>query len=228
MQVNEIFLSIQGEAKEIGLPTVFVRFVGCNLRCVYCDTSYAYEGGINMTPKEIYNKVVSTSKGYKRVCLTGGEPLIQPKKDLKELISSLIEGGYYISIETNGSIDLKYFTELETPYGVKAVDSFVVDYKSKSSGMEEKMLLNNITMLSQKDQVKFVIGDKVDFDSAITLIKKWKKELIVSGLPSFIFSPVWEKVKPEDLVKWILDTGIDIRMQVQLHKIIWGAVRKGV
>lgn len=210
MKVNEIFLSIQGESMSSGFPTVFVRFTGCNLRCSYCDTAYAYEKGEDMTVHEILEKIRRFS--CKRVCLTGGEPLLQPE------ISSLLEllQDYRVSIETNGSIDLG-------KYSLKSSNhTFVMDMKTPSSGCSEQMIFDNFDVLGERDEIKFVIGDNRDYEwSKEVIAKRYKKGIIT-------FSPVFGKMDYEYLVKRILEDRLDVRFQLQLHKIIWGPDKTGV
>ncbi|AEV69781.1 radical SAM protein [Acetivibrio clariflavus] len=209
MLVNEIFLSIQGESLSTGFPTVFVRFTGCNLRCSYCDTTYAYEEGESMSPSEIFERIKALD--YKRVCITGGEPLLQ--KDLKELLELL--RGYTVTIETNGAVSIE---------NVKLGEghTWVMDMKTPSSGCSEKMVLDNLKFLRDEDEIKFVIGDRKDYE--------WAKEIIRNHYTkgTISFSPVYGKMDYEELVNWILSDRLEVRFQIQLHKVIWGADRTGV
>jgi len=209
MLVNEIFLSIQGESLSAGFPTIFVRFTGCNLRCSYCDTTYAYEEGIEMSPQEVFEKIKALY--YKRVCITGGEPLLQ--KELKELLDLL--DGYTVTIETNGAVLIENVILGEG-------HSWVMDMKAPSSGCSEKMVLDNLKYLRNKDEIKFVIGDRKDYE--------WAKEIIKNHYTkgTITFSPVYGKMDYEELVNWILSDKLDVRFQLQLHKVIWGADRTGV
>lgn len=209
MQVNEIFLSIQGESSSIGLPTVFVRFTGCNLRCSYCDTKYAYNEGCDMTIDQILNEIENF--GYKRVCLTGGEPLLQ--KDIQSLINRLSD--YEVSIETNGSIDLSKFKLYHN-------HRFVMDIKLQTSGCYDKMNFNNFDYLTSRDEVKFVIGTRDDYERACDVIAKYHK------LGNLIMSPVFNSVEYSDLVQWILQDKLNVRFQLQIHKIIWDKNKRGV
>ena len=209
MKVNEIFLSIQGEGINTGYPTVFVRFTGCNLRCSYCDTKYAYNDGVEMSLDEIISKIQVFP--YERVCVTGGEPLLQP--DLNDLLERLSD--YEVSIETNGSLDISKITVGEKHH-------FVMDLKCPSSGFSEKMLFSNYDILSQKDEVKIVVGSKEDYIWAKSILQKVYKKGIIS------FSPVWGKLNPSQLATWIIDDRIDARFQIQLHKVIWGEGKRGV
>lgn len=209
MLVNEMFLSIQGESMSAGFPTIFVRFTGCNLRCHYCDTTYAYEDGKERSPKEVYEEVKKLH--YKRVCLTGGEPLLQ--KELMELLG-LLEG-YTITIETNGAVSLKDIALSEG-------HSWVMDMKAPSSGCSDYMLVDNFKFLRDKDEIKFVIGDRNDYDWAKDIIKNNYSKGVIT------FSPVYGKIEYEDMVNWILTDRLDVRFQLQLHKIIWGVDKTGV
>ncbi len=207
--VNEIFLSIQGESLSAGFPTIFVRFTGCNLRCSYCDTRYAYNTGVKMSPESIFNDV--QKHYYKRVCLTGGEPLLQ--KDLPELLKLLLD--YEVSIETNGSIDIS---------DIKLIDNhhFVMDMKVPSSEVSEKMLFKNFNFLRDFDEIKFVIGSRSDYEWAREVIKDYYKKGIIT------FSPIFGSVEYRNIVDWILEDKLDVRFQLQLHKIIWDPEKRGV
>lgn len=209
MKVNEIFLSIQGESSSIGKPTIFVRFTGCNLRCSYCDTKYAYSEGIEMTIPEIMAKI--DSFGYKRVCLTGGEPLLQ--KGVQELLDNLKD--YEVSIETNGSIDLSKFI-------LSNNQRFVMDIKLKASECFEKMNLDNIKYLTDKDEIKFVVSNREDYELAKDVIAKYHKK------GDIIISPVFDEIEYKDLVEWILEDKLNARFQLQIHKIIWDKNKRGV
>ena len=209
MKVNEIFLSIQGESLSVGLPTVFVRFTRCNLRCSYCDTKYAYEEGEDMSVDDILNKIKEF--GYKRVCLTGAEPLLQ--KDIQVLIDKLSD--YEVSIETNGSIDLKDVVIGEN-------HRFVMDIKLKSSGCYEKMNFNNFEYLNKNDEIKFVISNRTDYEMAKKVINKYYK------MGNILMSPVFETIEYKSLVEWILEDKLNVRFQLQIHKIIWDKNKRGV
>lgn len=209
MKVNEIFLSIQGESSSIGKPTIFVRFTGCNLRCSYCDTKYAYSEGIDMSIPKIMEKIKSFS--YKRICLTGGEPLLQD--DIQELIDNLKD--YEVSIETNGSIDLSKFRIYEN-------HRFVMDIKLQASECFEKMNLGNFNYLMPKDEIKFVISNRQDYNQAKDIIAKYYKQ------GNMIMSPVFNEIEYKDIVEWILEDKLDVRFQLQIHKIIWDKNKRGV
>ncbi|RCX20206.1 7-carboxy-7-deazaguanine synthase [Anaerobacterium chartisolvens] len=209
MKVNEIFLSIQGEGLSSGFPTVFVRFAGCNLRCRYCDTVYAYYEGEEMTCPEIFN--IIQKYGYKRVCLTGGEPLLQDGLD--ELLGLL--KGYAVTIETNGSVRINKITMIEG-------HSFVMDMKAPSSGHDNDMLMENFDCLRENDEIKFVIGSRQDYEWAKSIIDSYHSK------GSITFSPVYGTVSYQIIVDWILKDRLDVRFQLQLHKLIWDPSVRGV
>ncbi len=210
MKVNEIFLSIQGESLSSGFPTVFVRFTGCNLRCSYCDTIYAYEDGKERTPSEVFDQI--RKYFYKRVCLTGGEPLLQ--RDIRVLLKLLND--YTVTIETNGSIDLRQIEMKNCRH------SFVMDMKTPSSNCSDKMLPGNFDVLKDRDEIKFVIGDIDDYNWSKDVIQRYYKKGIIT------FSPIFGKMDYKDIIKKILDDKLDVRFQLQLHKIIWGPCQMGV
>jgi 7-carboxy-7-deazaguanine synthase len=209
MKVNEIFLSIQGEGVYTGFPTIFVRFGGCNLRCCYCDTTYAYDEGVEMSPLQILDEI--KKHFYKRVCLTGGEPLLQ--SDLNVLLNLLYD--YSVSIETNGSLLLDSIQRQEG-------HSFVMDMKCPSSGCSDKMRFDNFAVLTDKDEIKFVVGSREDYEWAKNIIGSYYKKGIVT------FSPVFGTVQYKDIVEWILTDKLDVRFQMQLHKLIWAPDKRGV
>lgn len=208
MRICEIFNSIQGEGLTMGAPTVFVRTVGCNLRCRWCDTGYSFEGGTEMTVDEVVDEVGDAF----RVCLTGGEPMLQP--DAVELIGRLVDKGIQVVLETNGSVDLS-----EVPRDPLVMIS--MDIKCPSSGMTDRMLLSNLDLLSGKDQLKFVIEDQRDLDFAVGFVREHRPDT------NIIFGPVGGTERLEWLVEGVLREHLDIRVLPQLHKIIWGD-RKGV
>ena len=210
--VNEIFHSIQGESTYSGRPCIFVRLTGCNLRCSYCDTRYAYEEGVRMEISEIIDRVA----GYKcpLIEITGGEPLLQSETPL--LIYRLIENGYEVMMETNGSLD------------ISSVDGRcikIVDIKCPTSSESDKNDLENLKRLNPKDQVKFVIGSRKDYEYAKETI-----ELIHPGFPmdQILFSPVSGEMAPAKLAEWMLEDSLNVRLHLQLHKIIWPSKEKGV
>lgn len=212
MKINEIFFSIQGESSSAGLPTVFIRTTGCNLRCDYCDTTYAYEEGEEMSPQEIL-KIVS---GFpcRRVCLTGGEPLTQRTEELQMLVDLL--SGWEVSVETNGSLPLDLIE-------LRPGQRWVMDVKCPSSGHTGSTVISNLNKLRPVDEVKFVIGDMTDYQWAVSFIKQ--NGLI--GRVQILLSPVHGVLDPALLAEWMLADGLDCRLQMQLHKLIWGE-RRGV
>jgi len=202
MKINEIFYSIQGEGKWAGTPNIFIRTSGCNLRCTYCDTKNAYYNGSEIKIADII-KEISKYK-CKKVCLTGGEPLLQ--KDLNKIIKQLIKEKYSILIETNGSINLEKINELS-----KVIIS--LDIKCPSSKMNDKMFFHNINLISKKDQLKFVINSKDDYIYAKKIIEEYKPNT------NIYFQPAWG-FAVEKLVDWMLNDNLDIKLGLQLHKII--------
>ena len=210
--VNEIFLSIQGESLYAGLPCVFVRLTGCNLRCRFCDTVYAYHEGAETPIAEIIKQV--DSYGFKLVEITGGEPLLQ--KNTSVLAKLLLEAGYEVLIETNGSKD------------ISLIDSRckrIMDVKCPGSNEAESLYSPNIKHLSANDQVKFVIGDRKDFDYAIGISKALSPDFPKTRL---LFSPAYETLKPHILAEWILESKLPVRLHMQLHKLIWPGIDRGV
>lgn len=213
--VNEIFGSIDGEGLRTGELATFIRLTGCNLRCRYCDTIYAFNEGELLTIEEILNKV--SNIGYKNITLTGGEPLLS--KNSYKLIEELIKNNYNVNIETNGAIDI-------TPLLDKNV-LITMDYKTKSSNMNDKMIKSNIIKLRENDVLK-IVCNKNDFDDITNLLKENK-------IKSYIYlSPIFNEIEPSELVDYLKDLhkkGIKtdkIRIQIQLHKIIWNPNKRGV
>ncbi|MBL0386591.1 radical SAM protein [Tumebacillus sp. ITR2] len=218
MKLNELFLSIQGETASAGLPTIFVRFTGCNLRCTYCDTKYSYFEGDSITPEQVMEQVRALK--VKRVCLTGGEPLIQPRQEMQHLLDMLGAEGYEVSIETDGSIDI-------SKYNLHEKQRFIVDMKVPSSGMSEKMHWENLRhIIPTRDEVKFVVGDRADYEWCVNLIREY--ELDPAKGYQLLFSPIFRQIDLEQLVNWILEDELDARFQVQLHKIVWDPDKRGV
>jgi len=213
MKINEIFLSVQGEGISLGLPTIFIRTTGCNLRCEWCDTKYAYHKGKEMKVSQILQRCKKF--GFKRVCITGGEPLLQ-KKELVILTKLLIKNKFEIQIQTNGSLDIK---------GLPAESIIALDMKCPSSKMNDKMRYENLKLIKEKDAVIFIIGDKKDYQFAKKIIKKYKLERKTNVL----LQPVYQNKKfTQTLIKNILKDRLRVRFGLQLHKIIWGANKKGV
>lgn len=205
LRITEIFYSIQGESHTVGLPTTFIRLTGCPLRCVYCDTAYAFTGGKKQTLTDILKEVKSL--GAKYITVTGGEPLAQPNSIT--LLKTLCDEGYHVSLETSGALSI---AEVDDRVMV------VMDLKTPSSKECDKNLYDNLKYLKASDQIKFVIGDEVDYD--------WAKNLMVEKnlgeICALLFSPSYAEVTPKALAEWILSDKLDVRMQVQLHKVIWG------
>lgn len=208
MRISEIFNSIQGEGLTMGAPTVFVRTVGCNLRCSWCDTSYSFEGGEDMSLDEIMSGIGDPF----RVCLTGGEPMLQSESP--ELMERLVSKGIQVILETNGSVDLSAVPD-------SPLIMISMDIKCPSSGMTDRMLMSNIDILSPKDQLKFIIKDDEDLDFAVDFVRNHDIRCPI------IFGPVGGTDRLEHLVERVLEEKLDIRVLPQLHKIIWGD-RKGV
>ena len=210
LKVHEIFYSIQGESSYTGRPCVFIRLTGCNLRCSYCDTQHAYYEGEDMEIGEIIDRVVS----YKcpLVEVTGGEPLNQQETPV--LIHRLLKKGFEILMETNGTQDISQVDD-------RCVK--IVDIKCPSSGENEKNDLGNLTRLSDKDEIKFVIGSREDYEYA-----KKIRNLNPLKVNAIHFSPVFGKMDPRILAKWILEDRLDVRLHLQIHKIIWNPEQKGV
>ena len=210
MRVTEIFFSIQGESTHAGKPCVFVRFTGCDLRCQYCDTEYAFHGGTEMRRSEILERVAQHPARF--VCLTGGEPALQ--KELPQLAQELLDRGYEVSIETHGQRPLD-----RLPSGVKKI----VDLKTPGSG-EPHTDFTELERLGPGDELKVVVCDEPDFHWAIEVIDRlglWERVPV-------LFSPSFGQVAPRDLAKWVLDSRRPARLQLQLHKVIWGAEARGV
>ena len=205
LKITEIFYSLQGEARDAGRPTVFVRLTGCPLRCVYCDSEYAFFGGEWKKIDEIMEQVASYRTPY--VCVTGGEPLAQ--KRCQELLNKLVEAGYRVSLETSGAMD------------VSQVDdriSRVLDIKTPDSGEAERNLWSNLDILTAHDQIKFVLCSREDYEWALA-------EVRTRGLDQkldILLSPAWGQVNPTKLAEWVLNDHLNVRVQLQLHKLLWG------
>ncbi|HIG92054.1 MAG TPA: 7-carboxy-7-deazaguanine synthase QueE [Methylococcaceae bacterium] len=205
IRITEIFYSLQGESNSVGLPTVFIRLTGCPLRCSYCDTAYAFHGGEKMTVEDIIMEVARYETCY--VTVTGGEPMAQV--GCVELLDSLVDKGYSVSLETSGAIDLE---KVNTSV-VK-----VMDIKVPSSQEDHRNRYENLAYLTKKDQVKFVIGDEQDYEWSKEQIAKYK----LPELCEVLFSPIMGRQDPTELANKILRDQLPVRFQVQLHKILWG------
>jgi len=205
LRITEIFLSLQGEARSVGWPTVFVRLTGCPLRCLYCDTRYAFSGGSPWTPAAVVAEV--ERYGVRHVCVTGGEPLAQ--RAVLPLLATLCERGYEVSLETSGALDIS---------GIDPRVSRVVDIKTPGSGEAAKNRWANIDLLTPHDQVKLVLSQRDDYDWARAILERY-------SLPErceVLFSPVAGQLAPHDLAEWIIADRLAVRFQIQLHKFLWG------
>lgn len=208
LRITEIFHSLQGESRTVGIPTVFIRLTGCPLRCQYCDTAYAFEGGEIMTLADILNRVGRYRCQY--ITVTGGEPLAQP--NCLPLLTLLCDNGYKVSLETGGAM------------AIDAVDkrvSVVLDIKTPGSDEVERNRYENIARLKPDDQVKFVICDRKDYEWSKAKLMQLDLQARVSEI---LFSPSYEQLPPADLADWILQDALQVRMQLQLHKQIWGSL----
>lgn len=206
LRITEIFLSLQGEAATAGYPTVFIRLTGCPLRCYYCDSEYAFHGG----EKYSIDALLAEAKRLKarRICVTGGEPLAQP--NCVALLKSLCDHGYEVSLETSGAMDISQVDERV---------SVVMDIKTPASGELDKNRWENLPLLKQKDQLKFVICEKSDFDWACLKIDEYE---LCEKVSNVLFSPEHQNLNPTDLANWVVESGRNIRFQMQMHKILWG------
>lgn len=205
LRISEIFFSLQGETSRVGLPTVFVRLTGCPLRCTYCDTAYAFTGGQAMSLQSILQQVAQYSPRY--ITVTGGEPLAQKNSLL--LMRALCDAGYEVSLETGGMLDVS---------GVDDRVSKVVDLKTPASGEMEKNLLSNLERLNPQDEIKFVLCGEADYQWA----KQMMAEHRLAERCDVLFSPAQGQLAPKELAEWILRDYLPVRLQVQLHKILWG------
>jgi len=208
ISINEIFYSIQGEAKNSGKPTIFIRTSGCPFRCTYCDTEYAFTGGKKMLIDDIISKIKIYNTKY--ITVTGGEPLAQ--NNTIKLLNVLLKKSYKVSIETSGLIDIS-----KIPKSVE----IVMDIKTPTSNEDSKNIFNNLSILKDTDVIKFVIGNKLDYE--------WSKDVIVknnlSNTDNIYFSPVHDSLGLSDIADWILKDNLNVTLQLQLHKYIWGNER---
>jgi 7-carboxy-7-deazaguanine synthase len=212
MRVNEIFYSIQGESSFMGWPCTFIRFTACDLRCSYCDTEYAFSEGKEMSLSEILAAV--SSYPAKLVLVTGGEPMLQHQ--VRDLFQALLDAGYTVCVETGGHILLD---------GLDPRVHKIMDLKCPSSGMHRHNNYENIRHLTRNDEVKFVIGNREDFDWACDVIVRLD---LPSRVGVVLFSPVYRALPYSDLARWVMNCGLPVRMQLQLHKIIWPDTVRGV
>jgi 7-carboxy-7-deazaguanine synthase len=211
MKVCEIFASIQGESSYVGLPCVFVRIAGCNLRCVYCDTTYAYEEGIEMSVDEVIDDV--KIYGIKLIEITGGEPLMQ--KDVLSLIERLLDDGFTVLVETNGTVSIKDVDK-------RAI--VIIDIKTPKSGMFGEMDLLNLKYLKASDELKFVIIDREDYE----WVKDFIRDYGLADKCKILLAPAYGMLAPESLSKWIIDDRLPVRLNLQMHKYIYGPDKRGV
>jgi 7-carboxy-7-deazaguanine synthase len=208
LRVTEIFYSLQGESRTSGFPTVFVRLTGCPLRCGYCDTEYAFHGGQWLGFDQILGEVARFAPRY--VTVTGGEPLAQ--RACLGLLQRLCDCGYRVSLETSGALD------------VGAVDprvTIVMDLKTPGSGEEAKNRYANIALLKPQDQVKFVLCDRADYEWSRATLAEYK----LADICEVLFSPAWGKLEPKQLAEWVLADRLPVRLQIQMHKLLWGEER---
>ena len=205
LRLTEIFYSLQGEASRAGLPTVFVRLTGCPLRCTWCDTTYSFTGG---EPASIESVLAEVGKyPARQVCVTGGEPLSQ--KDCLPLLTALCDAGYDVSLETSGAIDVA---------DVDARVARIMDLKAPDSGESARNRWENLTALNQRDEVKIVIASRSDYEWAREVLR----ERQLARICPILFSPAQGLIEPQSLAEWILQDGLDVRFQLQLHKLLWG------
>ncbi len=212
MKVCEIFASIQGESSYVGLPCVFIRLSGCNLRCSYCDTSYSYDAGTEISEEEIYKIIKNYGIGL--IEITGGEPLLQSNAVLP-FIDTLIKDGLKVLIETNGSLDIK---------SVNPEAVIIMDIKTPGSGMHERMLLENLDFIKKDDEIKFVLTDRKDYEWARKFIETHK----LLNRCKILFSPTYKLLPPNILAHWIIEDKLPVRLNIQLHKYIFGEDLRGV
>lgn len=204
LRITEIFHSLQGESTTVGLPTVFIRLTGCPLRCQYCDTAYAFQGGQLISIQDILNQAKAFNCRY--VCVTGGEPLAQP--GCTELLNQLCDEGFMVSLETSGARDISMIDKRVM---------IVMDLKTPDSGECEKNLLSNIEHLKNTDQVKFVLCSREDYQWACDITNKHQ----LTQITQVLFSPSWKQLNPTVLADWIIQDQLPVRFQLQLHKILW-------
>ncbi len=205
LKIYEIFHSLQGESSRIGLPTVFIRLTGCPMRCNYCDTEYAFSGGNNMTTEQILSEVAKFKTKY--ITVTGGEPLAQ--KECYTLLTELSDSGFDVSLETGGAMDIA---------NVDKRVSIILDVKTPGSSEDKNMRWTNLDYVKPSDEIKFVLCHRDDYNWA----KKRVEELKLTDRCSVLFSPSYHELSPADLAAWVLEDQLNVRMQVQMHKVLWG------
>lgn len=208
VRITEIFTSIQGESSRVGLPTVFIRLTGCPLRCAWCDTEYAFQGGKSQLVDEIVAEATAT--GVRNVCVTGGEPLAQ--KSCMTLLSRLCDAGFSVSLETSGALDIS---------AVDARVSRIMDLKAPGSGESERNRIENIQHLTRHDEVKFVLADRRDYEWACSIINEHR----LTERCDVLFSPVHGSLPADTLADWVIGDRLPVRFQLQLHKILWQDAR---
>ena len=204
LRVTEIFHSIQGESTKTGLPTIFIRLTGCPLRCIYCDTEYAFTGGENLKISEIMQTIKSSPSQH--ICITGGEPLAQPNVHI--LMNELAQLDYDISLETSGYIDVS---------NVNSKVKIIMDIKTPESKEVDKNNWENINLLKNEDEVKFVICNRNDYEWSKEIMEKY----MIYEQCNVLMSPVADLMEPSTLAEWILEDSLPVRFQIQLHKILW-------
>ncbi len=211
LKINEIYYSIQGESSYTGLPCIFIRLTYCNLRCTYCDSEYTFHDGEDMTVNEIITKI----KQYKcnLVEVTGGEPLFQ--KGCIELLQKLIDSKYNVLLETSGSLSIENVPK-------KVIN--IIDFKCPSSNMKKKNYWENLKFIEQKDEIKFVIGNKEDYEWAKRKINQYN----LTSKCMVLMSPIYKEIEPKTIIEWILNDNLDVKFQIQLHKNIWENETRGV
>jgi len=205
LKIFEIFYSLQGESSRVGLPTIFIRLSGCPMRCHYCDTAYAFQGGVMMDIDEIMETIKKYDTHY--VTVTGGEPLAQ--KEVLSLLKVLADQNYDVSLETGGGISIK-----EVDPRIK----IILDIKTPESGEEKKNHWENLNLIHAKDEIKFVLCSREDYDWAKKILDQYK----LTERCHVLFSPVYQKINSTDLGNWILQDQLPVRLQIQLHKLLWG------
>ena len=205
LKVFEIFYSLQGESSRVGLPTIFIRLSGCPMRCHYCDTAYAFQGGSMMGMDDIMSSIKKYDTRY--VTVTGGEPLAQ--KEVLNLLKTLADNDYEVSLETGGGLSIK-----EVDSRIK----IILDIKTPESGEEKKNHWENLEAINSKDEIKFVLCSREDYDWAKQILDQYQ----LTEKCEILFSPVYQKLNATDLGNWILKDQLHVRMQIQLHKLLWG------
>jgi len=211
LKVTEIFASVQGETSFSGYPFAFVRLTGCNLRCRFCDSAYAYDSGEEFPMEDVVSRM--TAFGLTRSCVTGGEPLLQ--EETPALVKALLDRGHEVLVETNGTVPIGSLD----PRAVK-----IMDVKCPGSGEDRKMLWDNFRHLTERDEVKFVVSSEDDYRYAKEVVARYRREVRWT----ILISPAFGFLPPDRLAGWLLGDGLDARFQIQLHKFLWGAERRGV